>query len=126
MLKCGDTFLIEDEDGPERHLWIVITPPNEGEVVIVSVTTRRKKSETLVVLNKGDHPFLKWESVIAYRFSRVVTVDSIEDAIRNGTAIKDAAASPKLLARAQSGLTESEFTPNGIAELYKLFINSSG
>lgn len=122
MLTCGDTFLIEDEDGPECHLWIVITPPNEGEVVIVSVTTKRKKSEILVVLNKGDHPFIEHESVIAYRYSKVVTTESVEAAIRNGTARQREAASPNLLKRAQEGLLESDFTPNGIKSLYKSFM----
>ena len=121
MLKCGDTFLIEDEDGPECHLWIVITPPSEGEVVIVSVTTKRKKSETLTVLKKGDHPFIEHESVIAYRHSKVVTVESIEVAIRNGTAKRHEAVSPQLLKRVKTGLLESDFTENGVRSLYKAF-----
>jgi len=122
MLACGDTFLIEDEDGPESHLWIVITPPSEGEVVIVSVTSSRKKSETLVTLNKGDHPFIEHDSVIAYRYSRIVTTESIETAIRNGTARRREAVSAKLLKRAQEGLLESDFTPHGIKALYRTFM----
>jgi mRNA-degrading endonuclease toxin of MazEF toxin-antitoxin module len=121
MLKCGDTFLIEDEDGPECHLWIVVTPPSEGEVVIVSVTTKRKKSETLVVLKKGDHPFIEHDSVIAYHYSKVVTVESIEAAIKNGTAKQHAAVSPELLKKAKAGLLESDFTENGVRSLYKEF-----
>lgn len=119
MLKCGDTFLIEDEDGPECHLWIVITPPSEGEVVIVSITTKRQRSETLVVLKKGDHRFIDRDSVIAYHHSKVVTVESIETALRNGTAKRHDPASSKLLQRAKAGLLESDFTPNGVRSLYK-------
>lgn len=122
MLECGDTFLIEDVDGPECHLWIVITPPSEGEVVIVSVTTKRQKSETLVILKKGDHPFIEHDSVIAYRYSKVVTVESIETAIKNGTAKKREPASPSLLKRAQDGLLESDFISHGVRSLYKTFM----
>jgi hypothetical protein len=57
MLNCGDTFLTSDGEDEDFHLWIVITPPSEGEVVTVSLTTRRKNSETIVVLQKGDHPY---------------------------------------------------------------------
>jgi hypothetical protein len=64
MLNRGDTFLIEDEDGQDCHLWIVTTPPAEGEVVIVGVTSKRKRSETHVILRKGDHPFIEHDSVI--------------------------------------------------------------
>jgi len=88
MLTCGDTFLIEDEEGLDSHLWIVLTPPNEGEVVIVSVTTERRKSEKLVRLKKGDHPFITHDSVIPYSYAKVVTVESIETAIKNGVAKK--------------------------------------
>src|SRR5258708_2588959 len=86
MLKEGDTFLTGDAEDQSLHLWIVITPPTEGEVVTVSVTTRRRKSETLVVLKSGDHPFIEHESVIAYSYSRIRSVDDISAAIRNDTA----------------------------------------
>jgi len=45
MLECGDTFLTGDDEDEGYHLWIVMTPPSEGEVVTVSVTTLRKRSE---------------------------------------------------------------------------------
>jgi hypothetical protein len=31
MLKCGDTFLTGDGDEETFHLWIIITPPNQGD-----------------------------------------------------------------------------------------------
>jgi len=58
MLRQGNTFLIGDEQDDTLHLWIILTPPSEGEVITVSVTTRRRKSETLVTLRSGDHPFI--------------------------------------------------------------------
>jgi mRNA-degrading endonuclease toxin of MazEF toxin-antitoxin module len=122
MLTCGDTFLIEDVDGPECHLWIVITPPGEDEVVIVSVTTKRQKSETLVILKKGDHPFIEHDSVIAYKYSKVVTVESIETALKNGTAKRHQPASDSLLKRAQQGLLESDFTSHGVRSLFRIFM----
>ena len=84
MIDCGNAFLIEDEDGYNCHLCIVITPPNCGEVVIVSVTTERARSEMLVRLNKGDHPWLEHPSVISYAYSRVTTVEEIDEPLRMG------------------------------------------
>ena len=69
MLDCGDTFLTGDGDEDNFHLWVVITPAIEGEVITVCVVTALKRSERLVVLNKGDHPFIQHESVVAYYFS---------------------------------------------------------
>lgn len=119
MIDCGNTFLIEDEDGYNCHLCVVITPPDCGEIVIVSVTTERAKSETLVRLNKGDHPFIDHASVISYVYSRVTTIEEIETAVKNGTAIPRATASANLLRRAQSGLIESDRTPRWVKQRYK-------
>jgi hypothetical protein len=119
MITCGDTFLLEDEDGYDQHLCIVVTPPSEDKVAVVSVTTRHSRSEALVVLQKEDHPFLTHESVIAYRYSRVVKIEYIENAVRNKEAAPRERASENLLRRAQAGLVESEFTPYGVITFYK-------
>jgi len=118
MLECGDTFLTGDDEDEGYHLWIVVTPPSEGEVVTVSVTTLRKRSEKLVVLQSGEHPFIEHPSVIAYAHSRIRTVEAIETAITNGAAKKREPASPVLLKKVRAGLTDSEFTPNGVRNFY--------
>jgi hypothetical protein len=119
MVTCGNAFLIEDEDGYDCHLCIVVTPPSFGEVVIVSVTTKRARSETLVCLKKGDHPFIEHDSVISYAYSRVTTVEEIETAVKNRTAMSRANASDSLLRRAQAGLIESDRTPNWVKQRYR-------
>ncbi len=116
MITCGDTLLLEDEDGCDQHLCIVVTPPT---VAVVSITTRRRKSETLVTLQKEDHPSLTHESVIAFRYSRIVKVEYIENAVKNKDAAPREHASEKLLKRAQDGLLESEHTPYGVIDFYK-------
>lgn len=85
----------------------------------MSVTTRRRKSETLVQLHPGDHPFIVHESVIAYAYARIRTVEEIEVAIATGTAKLREPMSPELLGRICNGLIDSDFTPNGIRHFYK-------
>ena len=123
-MNCGDTFLTGDEEDDDYHLWIIITPPYEDEVVTVSVTTRRKRSETLVVLQAGDHPFLRHESVIPYAFARIRNISDIAAAISNDMAKKRETASKVLLNRAQAGLLESDFTPNGVKSFFKEVMNN--
>lgn len=118
MINCGDTFYASDDEDSEPHLQVVITPPTEGEVVTVSITTRRKRSETLVQLHLGDHPFIKHDSVVAYAYARIRTVEEIETAIQGGTARKREPVSSQLLKRIQSGLIDSDFTPNGVRRFY--------
>jgi mRNA-degrading endonuclease toxin of MazEF toxin-antitoxin module len=119
MLNRGDTFLTGDEQEDTLHLWIILTPPSEGEVVTVSVTTRRRRSETLVELHPGDHPFIVHDSVIAYSYARIRTVEEIEAAVASGAARLREPVSPEVLERVCKGLVESDFTPNGIRHFYK-------
>ena len=118
MLNCGDTFYAGETEDDEPHLSVIITPPSEGEVVTVSITTRRRKSEALVCLNVGDHPFIKHESVVAYAYSRTRSVDDIESAVQSGNAILREPVAPALLKRIRMGLRDSDFTPNGVRYLY--------
>ena len=118
MIDCGDTFYASDDEDVEPHLHVVVTPPHNGEVVTVSITTLHKKSETLVVLNVGDHPFIKWKSVMSYRNSRIRTVADIDTAVQDGLATKKEPVSSELLRRIRMGLRDSEFTPNGVRHFY--------
>src|ERR1039458_10137898 len=125
MLNLGDTFLTGDEQDDTLHLWIILTPPSEGEVVTVSVTTKRRRSETLVQLHPGDHPFIVHDSVIAYSYARIRTVEEIEIAVASGAARLRESVSQELLKRVCDGLIESDFTPNGIRDFYKSLQNDA-
>lgn len=119
ILECGDTFLTGDGEEDNFHLWVVVTPANEGEVVTVCVVTAHKRSERLVVLNIGDHPFIRHESVIAYHFSKIRMVSDIEELLGKGIAKKREPVTPELLNRIQAGLVDSDFTPNYVRAFYR-------
>jgi hypothetical protein len=118
MLSCGDTFYASDDEDVEPHLFVIITPPHEGDVITVSVTTRRQKSEALVILKVGDHPFIKWESVVSYRHAQIRKLKQLEAAIDSGLAAKREPISGSLLRRIRMGLMESEFTEYGVLHFY--------
>lgn len=83
MIKLGTTFWGGSPDDPRgRHLWFVISDPdsNHGLAVIVNMTTYRAGSEDFCVLQPGDHPAVKHESIINYLRARNVPVASIEKA----------------------------------------------
>lgn len=119
MLSCGDTFLTGEGDENNFHLWIIITPPREGEVVTVCIVTAHKRSERLVVLNPGDHPFITRESVIAYGWSRIRAVADIEAALATQAAKKREPIAAHILKKAQGCLLESDFTPNGVRHYFR-------
>lgn len=119
MLKCGDTFLTGDGDEDNFHLWIIVTPPSEGEVITVCLVTSMRRSERLVVLNVGDHPFIRHESVIAYFYSKIRAVSDIEAALAARLAKQCDPVSIEILKRVQAGLVDSDFTPNEVRHYYK-------
>lgn len=120
MLACGDCFLAGDDEDEKLHLRIVVTPPApDGCVVTASVTTRRRHSETLLILQPGDHPFIKHESAVTFRYSELSWIQEIEAAIAAGNARRREPISPELLKRVQEGLLESDFTPNGVRQFAK-------
>ena len=94
-------------------------------MVTVSVTTKRQRSETLVELHSGDHPFIVHDSVIAYSYARIRTVEEIEVAVASGVARFREPVSPEILERVCNGLVESDFTPNGIRHFYKSIQNDT-
>ena len=118
MLTCGDTFYAGDTEDDEPHLIVIITPAEPGEVVTVPITTRRRKSEALTVLNVGDHPFIRHASVAAYAYARIRPIDDIEAAIRSGNAKQMEQVTAVLLKRIRMGLRDSDFTPNGVRHFY--------
>jgi hypothetical protein len=86
MLKPGDTFIAPLTSRAIEHLWIVITAADaEGKAVAVNVTTRRSFSETTVILNEGDHPFVKHPSVINYTDAQFIDLKAVEKAIEKAT-----------------------------------------
>jgi hypothetical protein len=120
MAGYGDTFLFCDKDDEEAHLNIVITEPTStGEVITVAVTTRHKKSDAMVPLEVGDHPYIKHPSVLTFAYAKIRTITAIEKVIENGDAKKCEPMDEKFLRRARSALTESEFTPYEVVEFYR-------
>ena len=118
MLSCGDRFLTGDGEEDNFHLWVVITPTEEGEVVTVCVVTAHRRSERLVVLQTEDHPFIQHESVIAYGFLKIRTVSDIQELLNRGFAKRRDPVSAALLKRIRAGLLDSDFTPNGVRAYY--------
>lgn len=111
-INPGTTFLFPLGCSP--HLYVVLTPPLDGEAVVVKLTTLRPKSETLVVLHRGDHPFLTHDSVPAYAFADFWAVVEIERALANNIASLREPATAGLVKRLLLGLIESDRTPNHV------------
>ena len=122
MVACGDTFLSGDDEYEDYHLNVVLTPPNDGEVITVSITTLRKLSEKLVTLQPVDHPFITRPSVVAYSYTRIRKVIDIEAALEAGNATAREPVTQALLGKIRSGLLESDRVEHGVKQLYRFIM----
>lgn len=103
-----------------KHLHIILTDPKdiEGEVlvVIVNLTTKRQGADTTVVLDKGDHPFIKHPSVVAYIHAELFSTRTLLNYLNAERSLIDFVLEDDALKRVQQGLLDSEFTPIDVFE----------
>jgi len=122
-IEAGTCIFLEK---PSRysisHLWLVITEPSgePPEVIIVNLTTFREGADTTVILNKGDHSYIKHETVVYYADARNVPLQLLERiAALDPNRIYDESCSEDLLVRIREGLLTSTFTPRKIKKKYR-------
>ena len=118
LIRSGRTLLRRQHG---LHLWLVITDPHgdPAEVVVVMLTTLREHSDTTLILNPGDHPFVKHETSVNFSTAVRVRVDRIlcEMNVRACTLGTDM--SRDLLERVRDALLVSPFTILAVAEYCK-------
>jgi hypothetical protein len=125
MLGCGATFLLPKSSASTEHLWIVLTEPDAttGKAVCVNVTTRQPFSETTVILQPGEHPFVKHESVVHYADASFLDLKLIDAALSLKTSkfvcVTHQTCSPELLKKVRDGLIKSKFVSAGIKDFCK-------
>ncbi len=120
-MKCGKTYLLYDDDDPTRkpHLHVVISDPNESnEIVLVSVTTERAKSDLMTRLAPHIHPFINDPSVIAYNYSKMMTCAQLQKMIAAEDAIPKEDAAEEIVRRAQAGMRETRRAPREVQECF--------
>jgi len=100
------------------HLSVVIFELGNSpeEVVLVNLTTKRANSDITVVLQPGDHKFVKHETVISYSDTRIVSKSDLVRRVEDKYFEQRDDFSEDILRIIQQGLLSSPFTPNYIKE----------
>lgn len=85
QIYLGKTLLLQTDQESVPHLWAVVAQSScTTKVLIVNVTTFWSHSDPTVILNNGDHPFIKHKSSINYAEMREVGTALIIDKIKKG------------------------------------------
>lgn len=118
ILRAGRTLLLREFPESNPHLWLVLTDPvgKPAQVVAVMVRTVTAFTDRTVVLNAGDHPFIRHPSSVHYSTATFFRVRAIQRSIRQRQCYIQEDMSPELLQRVCRGLLSSPFTVNAVRE----------
>lgn len=118
-LNIGDAFLLSTPPN-DKHLFVVIAPTQNGKYLCANVTSKRNNSDTSCILQQGDHPFIRHDSVINYKKAREVDPAVIQNQISRGNCIQYQSVSSPVLNRIQQGGIISR----RLKKEYKNYLNS--
>lgn len=120
MAGLGDTISLPKPGAEKEHLWILISNPDPqtGEAIMVNLTSQRPHSDTMTILQPGEHPFIDRPTVAFYADARFVNAALLDSSITQGVGRSHATAPPALLRKLQSGLLASPFTPAKIKSAF--------
>jgi hypothetical protein len=119
--RLADSFWVQTTHEPVEHLWILITKPNplNDSSIWVNVTTARPGSDRTTVLQPGDHPAIRHESVIFYRGAKLVDLVKLQGLIQAAKARRESRCPGSLLLKIQAGVLASKFSPRRIQNYFK-------
>jgi hypothetical protein len=113
LIGAGRVLCVHDPASDTTHIWFVLTDPDpDGRVVIVMARTLRPYTESTVVLQVGDHPFVEHATTLDYSAATLASASKLTGWLGHGRAVCLADASKSLLSRILIGLLKSTHTPN--------------
>ncbi|MBB1163222.1 hypothetical protein [Aquariibacter albus] len=111
---------------PERkHLHIVLTDPVDGQVQVVSVSSIPQNNlyDGSCTLFAGEHPFVKHDSWVVYRFARLVKAQLLERKVADGEFIAKPVLDAKVYQFVVDGLLDS---PQASPKMKQFLRDASG
>ncbi len=125
----ADALLIPS--GPragQMHLFALMLDPvkidghgPQPQVLLACVVSKKESLtsfEDLCVIAPGEHPFIKHESYVDYRHTRLESAEHIQKCVEQGTFVAKEPCSPELLQRIIEGALKSK----RISREYKLLL----
>jgi hypothetical protein len=118
VIRAGTSLLLSESPGVKPHLWFVVTDPEgtPGRVVAVMMRSAKKFTDETVVLEPGDHAFVKHQSSVHYSSARWFDINAIDNAMRSGRCHLRENMTPELLSRVRNGLLKSPFTVHAVSD----------
>ena len=100
-------------------MWIVVTDPDNGtppRVVIVMVLTARSYTDSTVLLQAGEHPFIDRESSVHFSAAQLISGDQLIRLSTERDCGIESTLAPAVLARVQTGILNSVYTVGSLRD----------
>lgn len=118
----GDVFHLPIPRPDFGHIHVIITSINihTGAFLCVPIDSweNNRLSDSTVILNPGDHPFIRKKSYVNYDKASIKNIDQLNTWIKNGDARKLDPISNELFEIIRLGIRKSENTDTEIIEFY--------
>jgi len=85
-----------------------------GPLHLANLTSQQSHSDTTVILESSDHPFVQHPTVVYYADAKITDGKLLHDALTAGVFHAHQDCSVTTLQRIQEGLFNSPFTPNKV------------
>lgn len=120
QFTAGTTFLYPLGPTQTAHLWIIATDPDsQGNFAVVSCTSLKGAKDQTVILRQYEHPFLKWDTCVAYNLADIISCDQLEERISKGEARLHSPTTFKVLDLVRDGFLASDFTKYRVRDFVK-------
>ena len=127
--RAVQTFLYPISEFETYHLWLIATDPNiEGQFAVVSFTSLRGSKDQTVLLRKAEHPFIRWDTCVAYMLADIITEQQLRERLESGEAREHTPVPADILALVLDGFLASDYTKKRIRAFisqYKATIKAS-
>lgn len=118
--KAGDAFMLPRgrDNIPHLHTVVLASDKATGQCIVVNFSTKRRGVEQTLVLDDGDHPFIKHESCALFSDAKVVPLSALQQGEEAGKVVRQPRFSATVLKKIQDSMMKSSFTPQIVKEKY--------
>lgn len=117
VIRAGRSILLSEPPLYEPHLWFILTDPDHAnKVVTVMLRTPKPYTDPTLLLDIGDHPFIRHRSCVHFPSAQRLSVSEILVALKIGRCHLKEDMSRDLLARVRTGFLTSPRTVRALAD----------
>lgn len=121
-ISVGDTFFAKYPENASHLFFIILDiSDRDPQLFICAMLSSWKDGspfcDDACIIEKGEHPFVRHKSYIAYRETMILTHDDLQNFVESGRFTMNTPASPSLIRKIRESASKSRKLPQEIRNL---------